>query len=94
MAKELRVQAVGRLQNCCSGCSAYGLFVAIPVATVGSELGVNEATLDRWATAFKARNEMGQSEVTESDRETHISQPKPTMGSAVSELGGMRSPLI
>ena len=38
------------------------------VATVARELGVNEATLGRWVTAFKARNETGQTEVTESER--------------------------
>ena len=38
------------------------------VATVARELGVNEATLGRWVSAFKARNETGQTEVTESER--------------------------
>ena len=38
------------------------------VATVARELGINEATLGRWVTAFKARNETGQTEVTESER--------------------------
>ena len=38
------------------------------VATVARELGINEATLDRWVTAFKARNETGQTEVTEPER--------------------------
>ena len=38
------------------------------VATVARELGVNEATLGRWVTAFRARNETGQTEVTESER--------------------------
>jgi len=38
------------------------------VATVARELGVNEATLGRWVAAFKARNETGQTEVTESER--------------------------
>lgn len=38
------------------------------VATVARELGVNEATLGRWVTAFKARDETGQAEVTESER--------------------------
>ena len=37
------------------------------VATVARELGVNEATLGRWVGAFKARNETGQTEVTESE---------------------------
>ena len=37
-------------------------------ATVARELGVNEATLGRWVTAFKARDEAGQTEVTESER--------------------------
>ena len=38
------------------------------VATVARELGVNEATLGRWVTAFRVRNETGQTEVTESER--------------------------
>jgi transposase len=38
------------------------------VATVARELGINEATLGRWVTAFKARNETGQTAVTESER--------------------------
>jgi transposase len=38
------------------------------VATVARELGINEATLGRWVSAFKARNETGQIEVTESER--------------------------
>ncbi len=38
------------------------------VATVARELGVNEATLGRWVTAFKTRNETGQTEVTESEK--------------------------
>ncbi|WP_104125812.1 transposase [Cryobacterium sp. Y57] len=38
------------------------------VATVARELGINEATLGRWVMAFKARNETGQAEVTESER--------------------------
>ncbi|TFD03264.1 transposase [Cryobacterium sandaracinum] len=38
------------------------------VATVARELGVNEATLGRWVSAFMARNETGQTEVTESKR--------------------------
>ena len=38
------------------------------VATVARELGINEATLGRWVTAFKARNETSQTEVTESER--------------------------
>jgi len=38
------------------------------VATVARELGVNEATLGRWVTTFKGRNETGQTEVTESER--------------------------
>ena len=38
------------------------------VATVARELGINEATPGRWVTAFKARNETGQTEVTESER--------------------------
>ncbi|WP_166787847.1 transposase [Cryobacterium adonitolivorans] len=40
------------------------------VATVARELGINEATLGRWVTAFKARNKTGQTEVTESERRT------------------------
>ena len=38
------------------------------IATVARELGINEATLGRWVTAFKARNDTGQVEVTESER--------------------------
>ncbi|WP_327015527.1 transposase [Cryobacterium sp. GrIS_2_6] len=38
------------------------------VATVARELGINEATLGRWVSAFKARNETAQTEVTESER--------------------------
>jgi transposase len=38
------------------------------VATVARELGINEATLGRLVSAFKARNETGQTEVTESER--------------------------
>ncbi len=38
------------------------------VATVARELGVNEATPGRWVASFKARNEAGQTEVTESER--------------------------
>jgi transposase len=38
------------------------------VATGARELGINEATLGRWVTAFKASNEIGQTEVTESER--------------------------
>ena len=38
------------------------------VATVARELGINEASLGRWVTAFKTRNETGQTEVTESER--------------------------
>jgi putative transposase len=38
------------------------------VATVARELGINEATLGRWVSAFKARNETGQTEVTERER--------------------------
>ena len=38
------------------------------VATVARELGINEATLGRWVSAFKARNETGRTEVTESER--------------------------
>ena len=38
------------------------------VATVARELGVNEATLGRRVSAFKACNEIGQTEVTESER--------------------------
>ena len=38
------------------------------VATVARELGINEATLGRWVTAFKARNDTGQTEVTETER--------------------------
>ena len=38
------------------------------VATVARELGINEASLGRWVTAFKTRNETGQTEATESER--------------------------
>lgn len=38
------------------------------VATVARELGINEATLGRWVLAFKARDEAGQTDVTESER--------------------------
>jgi transposase len=38
------------------------------VATASRELGINEATLGRWVSAFKARNETGPNEVTESER--------------------------
>ena len=38
------------------------------VATVARELGINEATLGCWVSAFKGRNETGQTEVTESER--------------------------
>lgn len=38
------------------------------VATVARELGINEATLGRWVLAFRARDEAGQSDVTESER--------------------------
>ena len=38
------------------------------VAIVARELGINEATLGRWVTAFKARNETGLTEVTETER--------------------------
>jgi len=39
-----------------------------PVATVARELGVNEATLGRWVNSFKARNDTGETAVTESER--------------------------
>ncbi|WP_158252977.1 carboxymuconolactone decarboxylase family protein [Cryobacterium sp. Y62] len=32
------------------------------------ELGINEASLDRWVSAFKARNDTGETIVTESER--------------------------
>ncbi|MCY7404923.1 MAG: transposase [Cryobacterium sp.] len=38
------------------------------VANVARELGINEASLGRWATAFKARNDTGETAVTESER--------------------------
>ena len=38
------------------------------VAKVARELGINEASLGRWVTTFKTRNETGQTEVTESER--------------------------
>ncbi|WP_157962589.1 transposase [Homoserinimonas sp. OAct 916] len=39
-----------------------------PVAVVARELGINEASLGRWVNSFKARNETGESAVTESER--------------------------
>ena len=45
-----------------------GVTTGRAVATVARELGVNEATLGRWVMAFKARNDTGQTEVTESER--------------------------
>ena len=38
------------------------------VATVARGLGINEASLGPWVTAFKTGNETGQTEVTESER--------------------------
>ena len=38
------------------------------VATVARELGINEASLGRWVSAFKARNDTGETAVTESER--------------------------
>ncbi|MET4062185.1 transposase [Arthrobacter sp. UYP6] len=38
------------------------------VATVARELGLNEATLGRWVNSFKARNDTGETAVTESER--------------------------
>ncbi len=38
------------------------------VATVARELGINEASLGRWVGAFKARNDTGETAVTESER--------------------------
>jgi transposase-like protein len=38
------------------------------IATVTRELGINEASLGRWVTAFKARNDTGETTVTESER--------------------------
>ena len=38
------------------------------VATVARELGINEASLGRWVTAFKAWQDPGEVTVTESER--------------------------
>ena len=38
------------------------------IATVARELGINEASLGRWVIAFKARNDTGETAVTESER--------------------------
>ncbi len=38
------------------------------VGTVGRELGISEALLGRWVKTFKARNDTGESAVTESER--------------------------
>ena len=38
------------------------------IATVARELGINEASLVRWVVAFKARNDTGETAVTESER--------------------------
>ena len=41
---------------------------ARPVAVVARELGINEASLGRWVNSFKARNDTGETAVTESER--------------------------
>jgi transposase InsO family protein/transposase-like protein len=38
------------------------------VASVARELGINEASLGRWVSAFKARNDIGETTVIESER--------------------------
>ena len=38
------------------------------VTAVARELGINEARLGRWVSAYKARHETGQTEITESER--------------------------
>ncbi|WP_166805561.1 transposase [Cryobacterium ruanii] len=38
------------------------------IVTVARELGINEASLGRWFSAFKARNDAGETTVTESER--------------------------
>ncbi len=38
------------------------------VATIARGLGINEPTLGRWVTAYRARHETGLTEVTESER--------------------------
>ena len=38
------------------------------IATVARELGINEASLGRWVIAYKARNDIGETGVTESAR--------------------------
>ena len=53
-------------------CKDEGVKPVVPtgraVATLARELGINEATLGRWAVAFKARDGTGRIEVTESER--------------------------
>lgn len=39
-----------------------------PAAAVARELGINEASLGRWVNTFMARNDTGESAVTESER--------------------------
>jgi transposase len=39
-----------------------------PVAVVARELGINEASLGRWVNSSKARDDIGESAVTESER--------------------------
>ena len=39
-----------------------------PVATVVRELGINEASLGHWVSAFKARNNTGEPGITKSER--------------------------
>jgi transposase len=38
------------------------------IATVARELGINEASLGRWVISYKARNDTGETAVTESER--------------------------
>ena len=38
------------------------------IANVARELGINEASLGSWVSAFKARNDTGETAVTESER--------------------------
>ena len=38
------------------------------VATVARELGINEASLERWVATFTARQDPGEATITESER--------------------------